>query len=340
MEFRDTLDRLLAGQSLSEEQAGDAISSVMKGSLTPSQIGALLTAFHAKGETVEEIVGAAKAMRAHAETISSHHTGIVDTCGTGGDKSGTFNISTTAALVVAGAGVPLAKHGNRSATSQCGSIDLFERLGVNVMMPAQAMCRCLNETGMTVLFARVVHPAMKHAAPVRSELGIRTIFNFLGPLTNPSAPNYQLVGISNEQFLSIYANCLQKLGIQKAWVVSGSDGLDEITLTGMTKVLEVTQESIRAFEISPKDAQLPLCALEDLKGGTPEENEKITRNVLSGKEQGAKRSAVLLNAGAALHIAERASSLKEGVEMAADALDSGKPSEVLDKLISISNEGT
>lgn len=339
MEYSLILDTLLSGQDLSEEIAGEAISSVMSGEWTPIQISALLTAFRSKGETIDEIVGAARAMIQHAETITSNAIDIMDTCGTGGDRSGSFNISTTTALIVAGCGIPVAKHGNRSATSQCGSIDLLEKMGVNVMMAPEQIGRCLDEVGMTVLFARVVHPAMRFAAPVRSELGFRTIFNYLGPLTNPIRPHHQLVGVSDARFLKTYAACLQRLGIQKAWVLSASDGMDEITLAGPTSIYEVTPTRIEQKDINPADLGLQNTQMGVLRGGTPDDNVRITKDLLSGKEKGPRRDAVLLNAAAALNVAGKCDSLEHGIQTAADSIDSGKAEAVLEHLIRYSNNG-
>jgi len=336
MDLLPVLEQLIAGRPLSQATAGEVISSIMRGEIAPALMAALLTAWRCKGETVEEIVGAAEAMRAHALRIPTTHEEIIDTCGTGGDQSGSFNISTTTAFVVAGAGVAVAKHGNRSASSRCGSIDLLEQLGVNVNLSPESIGRCLDEAGIAILFARVVHPAMRHAAPVRTELGIRTIFNWLGPLTNPAKPAFQLVGISNRNVMETYAACLQRLGIRRAWVVCGMDGLDEITLTGPTAVLEVTPEAIAPLSIDPESVGLKTGSRDCLKGGTPEENARITRNILSGEEQSPRRDAILLNAGAALHIAGKASSPVEGIRMAADSIDSGKANKALERLITIS----
>lgn len=338
MELSSIMELLFSGQSLDEETAGSVIGSVMAGQYTPIQIAGLLTALRCKGETVSEIAGAARAMRQHAIPIQTKRQGIIDTCGTGGDRSGSFNISTTSAFVVAGAGVPVAKHGNRSATSQCGSIDLLEQLGVNVMLSPERMGECLDEVGIAVLFARVVHPAMKHAAPVRSELKYRTIFNFLGPLTNPASPEFQLVGISDASRLDTYAQCLQKLGLRRAWVVSASDGLDEITLTGTTRYIEVTQESFTSGEISPDETGLTPCSPAELKGGNLQDNAAITRSILEGKEKGPKRDITLLNAGTALTIAGKSTTIREGIQRAAQSIDSGSAIAVLEKLIAFSNQ--
>jgi anthranilate phosphoribosyltransferase len=332
MEFTTIMDLLLAGESLTEEQAGDAISAIMQGALSNEKIAALLTAFHCKGETVTEVVGAAKAMRSHAVKMSTAQTGLVDTCGTGGDRSGTINISTATVFIVAGAGIPVAKHGNRSASSQCGSIDLLEQLGVNVMLEPEKVALCLDEMGVGILFARTVHPAMRFAGPVRSELGFRTIFNFLGPLTNPLSPDFQLVGVSNPAVQEMYASSLQRLGIRRAWVVCG-DGLDEITLTGSTTIYDVNHESITRFEIRPEDVGLVPCTKDDLRGGSPEENAAITRSILTGELTGPKTDAVLFNAAAAIHIAGKSASLKEGIAIAQESLFSGKAHEKLAALV-------
>lgn len=339
MGITEILENLIKGDSLTEEAAGAAMSAVMAGEWTAAQVAALLTALRCKGETADEIVGAARAMRAHAVKIRPRLPGTIDTCGTGGDRSGSFNISTTSAFVVAGAGVPVAKHGNRTASSLCGSIDLFEKLGVNVMAPPERIGECIRQVGLGVLFARLAHPAMKHAAPVRSELGFRTIFNFLGPLTNPALPDYQLVGVSDARLLETYAQCLQKLGIQRAWVVTGGDGLDELTLTGPSQCLEVTPASITRHDLIPEDADLDRCAYEDLKGGTPDDNAAITRAILEGRDTGPKQRAVLLNAGAAIYVAGKAATLKEGVARARESIQSGKALEILQKLVEFTNQG-
>ncbi len=334
----DIFNQLIQGQHLTKNSAGEVISSIMSGELSPAQIAAVLTALRCKGETVDEIVGAAEAMRSHALDIPTAHMEILDTCGTGGDQSGSINISTMTAFVVAGLGIAVAKHGNRSATSKCGSIDLLEKLGVNVNLGPEKIGKCMDEIGIGVLFARVVHPAMRFAAPIRSELGFRTIFNFLGPLTNPAKPTFQLVGISNRENLDIYAECLQKLGIKRAWVVFGEDGYDEISLTGTTTIRDVQPDSIQKMEVHPEEAGLQPCSKEDLLGASPEENANITQKVLTGEIKGPQREAVLLNAGAALHILGKAANLKEGVNLAAESIDAGKAFGVLERLIHFSNQ--
>jgi anthranilate phosphoribosyltransferase len=336
----EALNFLLSGKDLTKSMAGDVISAIMSGNVSPVQIAAVLTALRCKGETVDEIAGAAEAMRSHAVAIPTSCGDIIDTCGTGGDQSGSINISTTAAFVVAGAGAVVAKHGNRSATSRCGSIDLLEQLGVNVNLGPELIAKCLEEIGLGILFARTVHPAMKFAAPIRGELGFRTIFNFLGPLTNPARPSYQLVGISNGDFLDTYAQCLQKLGIRRAWVVFGEDGFDEITLTGPTTVMDVCPDAIQQLKITPEDAGLKPCEKEELIGGSAERNAEITREILGGVERGPCRDAVALNAGAALHIAGKTPTLKEGVALALESIESGKAMSVLERLIRFSTCAT
>ncbi|MBZ0256840.1 anthranilate phosphoribosyltransferase [bacterium] len=338
MLFSNWMDQIISGQSLSEETAGEAISNVMRGELAPTQIAALLTALRCKGETLEEIAGAAKAMRDHALPIPTQQTGLIDTCGTGGDRSGTFNISTVTAFIVAGSGVPVAKHGNRSASSKCGSIDVLEKLGVNINLGPDGIAKCLDQCGIGVLFARMVHPAMKHAAPVRGELGFRTIFNFLGPLTNPAKPTYQLVGISDGAYLELYAKCLHKMGIQRAWVAHGANGLDELSLTGTSKVVEMIGGELRAFEVSPQDAGLQPCAIVDLLGGDADHNAALASAILKNEEVGPKRDAALLNAGAALAVAGKADGIQAGIERAKESLQSGAAWQKLQTLIQVSND--
>lgn len=331
MNFSSLIDPLLAGESLPEDLAGEAVSAIMEGVLSNEKIAALLTAFHCKGETVDEVVGAAKAMRAHALKVSTRRQGVLDTCGTGGDRSGTINISTTAAFVIAAAGTPVAKHGNRSASSKCGSIDLLEALGIPVMLDPEQIGRSLDTVGIGILFARVVHPAMKYAAPVRSELGFRTIFNYLGPLTNPVLPAFQLVGVSNPGVQEMYAQSLQRLGTQKAWVVSGG-GLDEITITESSRVYEVTPERIDIFEITPESVGLPRGEKAELVGGDAAENAAITLAILQGKLSGPQTDAILLNAGAGLYVSGRAASLQDGVELAREQIRSGAAMHTLQAL--------
>ncbi|MDP8243726.1 MAG: anthranilate phosphoribosyltransferase [Candidatus Hinthialibacter antarcticus] len=337
MPFAEWIDQIIVGQSLSESVAGEAISSVMRGEMATAQVASLLTALRCKGETLDEIAGAARAMRDHALPIPTNQTGLIDTCGTGGDRSGTFNISTLTALIVAGTGAPVAKHGNRSATSKCGSIDLLECLGVNINLGPDGIARCINQCGIGVLFARMVHPAMKHAAPVRAELGFRTIFNFLGPLTNPAKPTYQLVGISDATYMELYAKCLHKMGIQRAWVAHGTNGLDELSLTGPSKIVEMNGGDISSFQITPQDAGLEPCAIEDLLGGDAEQNAVLAMAILKNEDSGAKRDAALLNAGAVLTIAGKASEIKAGVALARESLQSGAAYKKLQALIEVSN---
>lgn len=337
MSFSEWMERLLAAESLSEAQAGGAIASIMTGELAPSQIAALLTAWRCKGESLDEVAGAAKAMRDCATPVETQREGLVDTCGTGGDRSGTFNISTVTAFIVAGAGVPVAKHGNRSATSKCGSFDLLEELGVNINLNAEGIARCINTVGIGALFARVVHPAMKHAGPIRAELGFRTIFNFLGPLTNPARPDFQLVGISDERFMELYAHCLMKMGLKRAWVVHGSDGLDELSLTGPSTVVEATPGGLKTFTISPGEAGFSTCSKDDLLGGDVKENAVLAKAILKNEDIGPKRDAAIFNAAGALVVAGRADGIAAGVTLARQSIESGEAWKRVEQLIDCSN---
>jgi anthranilate phosphoribosyltransferase len=304
------------------------MGAIMDGQATPAQIGALLAAMAARGETEDEVVGFARAMRARAVPLSS--SGAVDTCGTGGDGAGTFNISTVASVVVAACGVPVAKHGNRSASGTCGSADVLEALGVRIDAPPPVVQKALDEAGWTFLFAPKFHAATRHAVGPRKELGVRTVFNLLGPLTNPARPDGQVVGVPKPELTELVARCLQRLGTKRAWVVHGS-GLDELTLTGPTTVTEVDGDAVRDFTVTPEDAGLGTASLEALAGGGPEDNAAIAREILSGAA-GPRRDVVLLNAAAALVVAGRADDLRDGVRVAAAAIDDGRAREQLERL--------
>ncbi len=318
------LAQVASGGRLSEEEAAAAMGVIMDGEATPAQIGALLASLAVRGETEDEIVGFARTMRSRAIPIRSQDA--VDTCGTGGDGSGTFNISTVASFVVAACGVPVAKHGNRSAV--CGSADVLEALGVRIDASPETVQRCLDETGWTFLFAPAFHASTRHAVGPRKEMGIRTAFNLLGPLTNPARPAAQVVGVPRIELVALMARCLLRLGIERAWVVHGS-GLDEITLCGKTVVAEVSGGRVAdARELTPESAGLEPCALDDLKGGGPEANAMLARQVLTGA-RGPRRDVVLLNAAAALAVAGRVATLEEGVRMAAEAVDDGRASRLL-----------
>jgi anthranilate phosphoribosyltransferase len=328
-------------QSLSREEARAVMAEVLGGQCSDAQIAALLIALNMKGETVEEIVGFAEAIRAAAVPLElgagsvldasgtrrdalgdSLIDSLIDTCGTGGDASGTFNISTATAFVVAGAGVRVAKHGNRSITSKCGSADVMEALGVNIKLPPAQIAACLRQVGIAFLFAPAMHSAMKQVQTARRELRLRTIFNLLGPLTNPARATCQVVGVYSEDLVEKLAEALSMLGLRRAFVVHGSDGLDEITITGPTRIAEVREGQVRTYEVTPEEFGLPRATLEDIAGGDAACNAKLIREVLSGKKS-ARRDIVLLNAAAGFVAAGRADRLRDAVPLAAEAIDSG-----------------
>ncbi|NPV26634.1 MAG: anthranilate phosphoribosyltransferase [Firmicutes bacterium] len=322
MELKKAIDKVINYYHLSEEEAEETMSLIMDGEATPAQIAALITALRLKGETVEEITGFARAMRARVRKIAPRHQRLIDTCGTGGDQRFTFNISTTAAFVVAGAGLPVAKHGNRSVSSRCGSADVLEALGVKVTILPEQVERCLEEIGIGFLFAPTFHEAMKHAVAPRREIGIRTVFNLLGPLTNPAGAQVQVLGVYDASLTGIMARVLRRLGVERAMVVHGEDGLDEITHTGRTRVSELNNGEIRTYYLDPTDLGLSRGELKDIVGGSAEENARITREVLSGRP-GPCRNVVLLNAAAALLVGGKVDHLRDGVQLAAEVIDSG-----------------
>ena len=335
-------------ESLSREEARLVMAEILAGKCTDSQISAFLVALHMKGETVEEIVGFAEAIRAAAtalpqlSTSSVDVTGtgrdaLVDTCGTGGDASGTFNISTATALVVAGAGVRVAKHGNRSVTSKCGSADVIEALGVKIDLPANRLAACLAEVGIVFLFAPAMHSAMKHVQTARRELRLRTVFNLLGPLTNPANASAQVVGVYSVDLVEKLAEALSMLGLRRAMVVHGLDGLDEITITGTTRVAEVNNGLVRTYEVTPEEFGMNRGSLEDIAGGDAAANATIIREVLSGKPS-TKRDVVLLNAAAALVVAGKAEHLAQAVPLAAKSIDSGAAAAKLAELVRFTQE--
>ncbi|MDE3154537.1 MAG: anthranilate phosphoribosyltransferase [Acidobacteriota bacterium] len=321
--FAAVLDKLVRREDLTEAEAGAAMADVMGGEATPAQIAGLLVGLAMKGERPAEVVGLARTMRAHAVQLSRPRPGAFDTCGTGGDRSGTFNISSAAALVVAACGVPVAKHGNRSVSSRSGSADVFEALGVNVAAPPAVVERCLDEAGVGFFFAPTFHPSMRHAGAPRKDLGIRTAFNLLGPLTNPAGAARQLVGVPRPELTELVARALLRLGSERAWVVHGADGLDEISTAGYTKVSECRDGAVQTFYVHPSDFGLPKAAPETLRGGDAAANAEIIRQVLGGA-RGAARDVVLLNAGAALLVAGVADSVRDGLARAAEAIDSGR----------------
>jgi anthranilate phosphoribosyltransferase len=331
------IDKLTRHEDLTSEEAAAAMAEVMDGRSAPAHIAGLLMGLAMKGERPAEIVGLAQTMRANAVQLSRRHEDVFDTCGTGGDRSGTFNISSCAALVVAACGVRVAKHGNRSVSSLSGSADVFEALGVRVTAAPAVVERCLAEGGVGFFFAPTFHPSMRHAAQVRRDLGVRTAFNLLGPLTNPAGATRQIVGVPRPELTELLARSLMLLGSDRAWVVHGADGIDEISTAGYTKISECRQGTVNTFYLHPADVGLPKASPSALLGGDAHENARIIRKILGG-EHGAPRDVVLLNAGAGLMIAGLAPSVQEGIARAATAIDSGAAAKTLDRLIAMSTE--
>ncbi len=337
MNIQEAIAKVIEGADLSRDEMADAMNQIMSGEATDAQIGAFLIALRVKGECVDEIAGAASVMREKATPIVTKHDVIVDTCGTGGDHSGTFNISTTAAFVAAGAGLCVAKHGNRAATSQSGSADVLGALGVNIEASPETVSRCLDDVGIGFLFAISLHGAMKYAIGPRREIGARTIFNALGPLSNPAGATRQVVGVYSAALTETLAGVLGTLGAERAFVVHGSDGLDEMTLTGPTRVSELRNGSVSTYDVSPGEFGLAQASADALKGGDADYNAEITRSILNG-EEGARRDIVLLNAAAAIVAGDKARDLNEGVQIAAEVIDSGKALEKLEGLVAASRE--
>jgi anthranilate phosphoribosyltransferase len=332
----DAIDKLVRGESLDDVEAAGAMEEIMDGVATPVQIGALLIALRMKGETVDEITGLARVMRAHAIPVDPGSSRVVDTCGTGGDRSGTFNISTAAAIVASAAGVPIAKHGNRAMSSRCGSADVLEALGVQINLDAEEVARCVRHVGIGFMFAPLFHPAMKHAGPVRRELGVRTVFNILGPLTNPAGARTQVLGVADPALAPRLAGALEKLGAYHALVVHGYGGLDELSITGPSVIYHVREgHTIEHISLRPQDVGLPVGPLESIQGGTAEENAQIIRSVLAGTP-GPQRDVVLLNAAAAIYAADAVPTLRDGVGVAAAAIDSGAAARTLASLVEFS----
>ena len=335
--FTPLIEKLQRRQDLTVDEAAAAMDEIMEGRAQPAQIAGLLIALAMKGERPSEVVGLARTMRARATPLSRKYDDVFDTCGTGGDRAHTFNVSTVAALVVSACGVPVAKHGNRSVSSRCGSADLFEALGVNITASPATVEQCMTQANIAFFFAPTFHPSMRHAAPTRKELGVRTAFNLLGPLTNPAGASRQLVGVPRPELTELVARSLGQLGSRRAWVVHGADGLDEISTTGYTKVSECRDGAVNTFYLHPADAGLAKAQPEALRGADAAENARIAREVLDGRP-GAPRDIVLLNAGASLLIAGAASDLKDGIRQAQAAIDDGRATAVLARLISASNQ--
>lgn len=335
LRFKQLIAKAATGALLDQDEAGDAFAVMMEGGATPSQIAGFLMALRVRGETIEEITAGALSMRQRMARISAPE-GAIDTCGTGGDAAGTFNISTAAAIVVAGAGVPVAKHGNRSLSSRSGSAEVLKELGVNIDADFALVEQAMREAGIGFMMAPRHHGAMRHVAGTRMELGTRTIFNLLGPLANPAGVKRQLMGVFAAQWLEPLANVLGRLGSSFAWVVHGSDGLDELTTTGPTLVAEWDGSRVRCFEVTPEDAGLPRGRPEDLKGGEPAYNAEAIRTLLHGAP-GPFRDAVLLSAAGALLVAGRVENLREGASLAAEAIDGGAAATALARLVEITN---
>jgi anthranilate phosphoribosyltransferase len=333
--FPALIEKLTRREDLSTEEAAAAMAEVMEGRAAEAQIAGFLIGLAMKGERPAEIVGLARTMRAHAVRLSRTFGRVFDCCGTGGDRSGTFNISSCVALVVAACGIRVAKHGNRSVSSLCGSADVYEALGVRVAAPPPVVERCLDEAGVGFFFAPTFHPSMRHAAPTRRALGVRTAFNLLGPLTNPAGATRQLVGVPRPEFTELLARALMLLGSERAWVVHGADGIDEMSTTGYTKISECRDGSVHTFYLHPGDVGLAKASAGALKGGNAEDNARIVSAVLDA-ERGAPRDIVLLNAGASLFIAGDAPSVESGIRKAGDAIDRGESRSTLDRLVALS----
>jgi len=330
------ISKLSSGQDLTIAETTEAMSQIMNGEATNAQIAAFLTSMHIKGETIEEITGCAMVLREKCTKIVPDMEAL-DIVGTGGDKSNTFNISTTSSMVIAAGGVPIAKHGNRSMSSKCGAADVLEALGVNINVEPEKSKEVLEKAGICFLFAQKYHASMRFAGPVRKEIGIPTVFNYVGPLSNPAMAKLQVMGVYDAKLVEPLARVLINLGLRRGMVVYGN-GIDEATLTGPTTICEFNDGEIKNYTITPEEVGLRRCELKDLVGGTAEENAEITRSILNGKERGAKRDAVLLNAGLSLYVAGKAAAIKEGVQLAAQLIDSGKAQAKLDEFIALTNQ--
>ena len=335
--IKEAIIKLSKKENLSYQEAENVMDEIMSGQATPVQMSSYLTALSLKGETIDEITGSAAGMRAHCVKLL-HELDVLEIVGTGGDGSNSFNISTTASLVIASAGVPVAKHGNRAASSKSGAADVLEALGVNIMVSPEKSAQLLKKINICFLFAQNYHIAMKYVAPIRKELGIRTVFNILGPLSNPAGANMELMGVFDESLVEPLAHVMMNLGVNRGMVVFGQDKLDEISMSAPTSVCEIRDGNFRSYVITPERFGYTSCKKEELVGGTPQENAEITRNIISGQDKGARSQAVCLNAGAALYIAGAAGSLEEGVRLAEKQIDSGAAKKVLDDFIRESNE--
>jgi len=334
--IKEAIHQIIKKQDLSFETARQAMSEIMDGQATPAQIASFLTALHMKGETIEEITACATVMQDHCTKLP-HEGEVLEIVGTGGDEAYTFNISTVASFVIAAAGVPVAKHGNRSVSSKCGAADFLEALGARLDLSAEASSQVLKKAGMCFMFAPIYHASMKYAAPIRKEMGARTIFNILGPLTNPAGATLQLLGVYDHSLVEPLAQVLANLGVRRAMVVYGNDGLDEITLGSTTTVCEVKDGQLRTYTLDPRDYGLALCEPGALVGGNAADNTVIAREILQG-QKGPRRDVVLLNAAACLYLADKAKDLAEGIRLAAEMIDSGKACETMEAFIKATQE--
>ena len=335
--IKETIAKLVSRKDLTGTEAEEVMHEIMRGDATSTQIGAFLIALCMKGETVQEIAGFARAVRANAIHVTPKRNSLLDTCGTGGDGSKTFNISTTISFVAAGAGQAIAKHGNRSASSKCGSADLLQVLGVNLDLTPEQVALCIDEIGFGFLFAPLLHPAWKPAVGPRKEVGVRTVFNILGPLCNPASAKTQIIGVYSADLVEPMGGVLRELGTKHSFVVHGAGGLDEFSTLGPTKVVEIIEDEMRVYSLDPKVLEIPYASITDLAGGTPEENAEITRGILAG-EKGPRRDIILLNAAAALVAGGRACDFKEGLVLAAECIDSGAALRKLHELVEFTND--
>ncbi|MDO4297662.1 MAG: anthranilate phosphoribosyltransferase [Lachnospiraceae bacterium] len=335
--IKEAILQLAKKENLTYDTALAVMNEIMGGEATPVQMSAYLTALSLKGETIDEITGSAKGMRDHCIRLL-HDMDVLEIVGTGGDGANSFNISTTSSLVIAAGGVPVAKHGNRAASSKCGAADVLEALGVNITVSPEKSSELLKDIGICFLFAQNYHIAMKYVAPIRRELGIRTVFNILGPLSNPAGANMELMGVYDESLVEPLARVMSNLGVKRGMVVYGQDKLDEISLSAPTSICEIRDGKYESYTITPEMFGFERCTKEELTGGSPQENAAITKAILSGEEQGAKRNAVLMNAGAALYLAGKADTLQDGVKLAGELIDSGRALAKLEEFVKYSNE--
>lgn len=337
--MKTAIATVVEGKDLTREEAARAAELILSGAATEAEIAGLLTALRMKGETVDEILGFASVLRSKANTIAPQCENYVDLVGTGGDCTYSFNISTTSAFVAAGAGLPVAKHGNRSISSKSGAADVLEALGVNISADPAVVQKCVEEAGVGFMMAPNFNPCMKYVGPVRKQLGIRTMFNILGPLSNPSRAKKMVVGVYDPKMVETIAKVMAQLGVERGFVVSGDNHIDEFNLAGVTTVAEITDGVVSVFELKPEDVGLTRCTLDELRGGEGTENAQITRSILDGSQRGAKRDVVLLNAGATLYIGGLADSIADGIEKAKTSIDSGAAAQVLEKMVEMSQKG-